>query len=40
MSYHRTETGNPKHDEGQVVERREEIKKNWRHGGTKSSGAS
>lgn len=40
MSYHRTEPGNPKHDEGQVVERREEIKKNWRHGGTKSSGAS
>lgn len=40
MSYHRTEPGNPKHDEVQVVERREEIKKNWRHGGTKSSGAS
>ena len=40
MSYHRTETGNPKHDEAQVVERREEIKKNWRRGGTRLSGAS
>lgn len=40
MSYHRTEPGNPKYDEGQVVERREEIKKNWRRGGTRLSGAS
>lgn len=40
MSYHRTEPGNPKHDDVQVVERREEIKKNWRRGGTRLSGAS
>lgn len=40
MSYHRTEPGNPKHDEVQVVERREEIKKNWRRGRTRLSGAS
>ena len=33
MSYHRTEQRNPKRDEAQVVERREEIKKNWRRGG-------
>ena len=30
MSYHRSEPVNPKHDEAQVRERREEIKKNWR----------
>ena len=40
MSYHRTEPGNPKHDNGQVLERREEIKKNWRRGETRLSGAS
>jgi len=40
MSYHRTEPGNPQHDNGQVLERREEIKKNWRRGETRLSGAS
>jgi transposase len=40
MSYHRTEPGNPKHEAVQVLERREEIKKNWRRGGRKLSGAS
>jgi transposase len=40
MSYHRPEPGNPKHDDVQVLERREEIKKNWRRGGTKLRGAS
>ena len=29
MSYHRSEKGNPKRDEAQVLARREEIKKNW-----------
>ena len=38
LSYHRTEKGNPKRNEAQVVERREEIKKNWHHGGTRLSG--
>ena len=38
-SYHRTEKGNPKRDEAQVLERREEIKKNWHHGGKRLSGA-
>jgi len=33
LSYHRTEKGNPKRSEAQVVERREEIKKNWHRGG-------
>jgi putative transposase len=40
MSYHRTEPGNPKHDDSQVLERREEIKKNWRGGGRRLSGVS
>ena len=40
MSYHRSEKDNPKRDEAQVLARREEIKKNWRRGGPKSSGAS
>lgn len=40
MSYHRSEKDNPKRDEAQVVARREEIKKNWRRGGPKSSGES
>jgi transposase len=40
MSYHRTEPGNPKHDDVQVLERREEIKKNWRRDGTRGSGGS
>jgi len=40
MSYHRSEPVNPKRDEGQVLARREEIKKNWRRTGTKLSGES
>jgi putative transposase len=40
MSYHRSEKDNPKRDEAQVLARREEIKKNWRRGGPRSSGAS
>jgi len=40
MSYHRSEKANPKRDEAQVVARREEIKKNWRPGGKRSSGGS
>ena len=39
LSYHRTEKGNPKRSEAQVLERRDEIKKNWRRGGTRLSGA-
>jgi putative transposase len=37
-SYHRTEKGNPKRNEAQVLERREEIKKNWHPGGKRVSG--
>jgi transposase len=33
LSYHRTEKGNPKRNEAQVLERREEIKKNWHRAG-------
>ena len=40
LSYHRTEKSNPKRDGAQVLERREEIKKNWRRGGTRLSGES
>jgi putative transposase len=40
MSYHRSEKDNPKRDEAQVLARREEIKKNWRRGGRRSSGES
>lgn len=40
MSYHRREPGNPKHDDVQGLERREEIKKNWRRAGKRLSGAS
>jgi transposase len=40
MSYHRSEKHNPKRDEAQVLARREEIKKNWHHGGPRSSGES
>lgn len=29
MSYHATTATNPKYDEGQVLEKREEIKKKW-----------
>jgi transposase len=39
LSYHRTEKGNPKRSEAQVLERREEIKKNWHRGGKRLSGA-
>ena len=39
LSYHRTEKGNPKRNEAQGLERREEIKKNWRRGGKRLSGA-
>jgi len=38
MSYHRSEKGNPKRNEAQVLERREEIKKNWHRGGQRLSG--
>jgi putative transposase len=38
LSYHRTEKGNPNRNEGQVLERREEIKKNWHRAGKRSSG--
>jgi putative transposase len=38
LSYHRTEKGNPKRNEAQVLERREEIKKNWHRAGPKLSG--
>jgi transposase len=37
MSYHKSEKQNPKHDEEQVQTRREELKKNWRHGGMPSN---
>ena len=37
LSYHRTEKGNPKRNEAQVLERREEIKKNWRRAGPRLS---
>src|SRR5229473_1414702 len=33
LSYHRTAKGNPKRNEAQVLERREEIKKNWHRSG-------
>jgi len=39
LSYHRTEKGNPRRNEAQVRERREEIKKNWHRAGERSSGA-
>jgi putative transposase len=38
LSYHRTEKGNPKRSVAQVLERREEIKKNWHRGGKRLSG--
>jgi len=38
LSYHRTEKSNPKRNEAQVLERREEIKKNWRRAGKRLSG--
>ena len=39
FSYHRTEKSNPKHNEAQVLERREEIKKNWHRSGPRLSEA-
>jgi putative transposase len=39
LSYHCTEKGNPKRQEAQVLERREEIKKNWHRAGERLSGA-
>jgi putative transposase len=39
LSYHRTEKGNPNRNEARVLERREEIKKNWHRAGKRSSGA-
>lgn len=30
LSWHRTQATNPKRDEGQVLSKREEIKKNWK----------
>ena len=38
LSYHRTEKGNPKRNETQVLERREELKKNWHRVGPRLSG--
>ena len=38
LSYHQTEKRNPKRSEAQVLERREEIKKNWYRGGKRASG--
>jgi putative transposase len=38
LSYHQTEKSNPKRNEAQVLERREEIKKNWDRGGKRFSG--
>src|SRR5262245_52291526 len=38
LSYHRTEKGNPNRNEAQVLERREELKKTWHHGGKRLSG--
>ena len=40
LSYHRTEKGNPNRNEAQVLERREEIKKNWHCDGKRFSGES
>jgi putative transposase len=37
LSYHRTEKSNPKRNEGQVRERRDEIKKNWHRAGQRLS---
>jgi transposase len=39
LSYHRTEKGNLQRNEAQILERREEIKKNWHRGGQRLSGA-
>jgi putative transposase len=39
LRYHRTEKGNPNRNEAQVLERREESKKNWHRGGKRLSGA-
>jgi putative transposase len=39
LSYHRTEKGNPKRNATQVLERRDEIKKNWHRVGLRLSEA-
>jgi transposase len=39
MSYHKSEKVNPKRDEAQVQQRREEIKKNWHRTGKVSNAA-
>lgn len=39
LSYHRTEKGNPNRNEAHVLERREEIKKNWHRAGPRLSAA-
>jgi transposase len=39
LSYPRTEKGNPQRNEAQVLERRDEIKKNWHRVGPRVSGA-
>ena len=38
LSYHRTEKGNPKRQEAQVLERREEMNKNWHRAGERLNG--
>ena len=38
LSSHGTEKGNPKRNEEQILERREEIKKTWHRGGKRLSG--
>lgn len=38
LSYHQTEKSNPKRNEAQVLERRDEIKKNWHRGGKRFNG--
>ena len=40
LSYHRSEKGTPKRDEAQGLERREELKKNWRRDGRRLRGRS
>jgi transposase len=40
LSYHRSEKHNPQRDEAQILERREEIKKNWHRDGRRLSGES
>lgn len=39
MSYHKSEKVNPKRNEEKVVEKREELKKNWQHAKRRLNGA-